>query len=46
MSDYCHPLEGLQEKYATLVKFGAMVKDNEIEQRNRNITDELIFVQI
>ena len=34
MGDYCHPLEGLQEKYTTLVKFGAVVKDNEMEQRN------------
>ena len=33
MGDYCHPLKGLQEKYATLVKFGAVVEDNEMEQK-------------
>ena len=33
MGDYCHPLEGLQEKYTTLVKFGAIVEDNEMKQK-------------
>jgi len=33
VGDYCHPLEGLQEKYTTLVKFSTVVKDNEMEQK-------------
>ena len=33
MGDYCYSLEGLQEKYVTLVKFGAVVEDNEMEQK-------------